>query len=250
MKKIALFCAVAGVALGAIAGFDGTTKYKFSSSGDTYANGDAVEDGEVYALIWVADGAAFSGFNADGTLVDAENNDLEAVSVAQGGGCMPTVFIVNDKERKGACYLYLLDTRVTVADAEGKVSKVVTGLNKDGKITVVNEALPVLDVNFDLASAETFSVDGATVVPVAATVDESKVDQPVVTKFMLANGGAVLTVSGTVPYVQYTVYGGTSVTGIDKTKPLATFLNGSVGGTLVLKVANVGDNRFFKVSTK
>ena len=249
MKKIALFCAVVGAALVAMAGLDGTTKYKFSSSDDTYANGDGVEDGEVYALIWVANGAEFSGFNADGTLVDDVNNDLEAVSVAQGGGCIPTVFIVNDKERAGTHYLYLLDTRVAVADADGKVSKVVTGL-KDGKITVVNEVLPVMDATFDLVSAGTSSVDGTRVVPVAAMVDESKIDQPIVTEFKPANGGATLRVSGTVPYVQYTVYGGITPAGIDTTKPLSTFLNGSAGGTLVLKVANVGDNRFFKVSTK
>ena len=56
MKKIALFCAVAGVALGVMAGTDGL-KYKFSSSGDTYADGEPVQNGEVYALVWVDSGA-------------------------------------------------------------------------------------------------------------------------------------------------------------------------------------------------
>ena len=56
MKKIALFCAVAAIAVGATAG-DGY-KFKFSSSGDTYADGTAVQDVPYDALAarLVADG--------------------------------------------------------------------------------------------------------------------------------------------------------------------------------------------------
>ena len=254
MKKIALFCAVVGVAFGVMADSDGL-KFKFSSAGDTYADGSAVQDGEVYALIWVKTGASFAGFNADGTLVDAANNDLAAVSVAQGGGCVKTVFVVEEKQDAGTYSMYLLDTRLTVADADGNVSKKAAGLT-DGKITAVNMALAVTGASFEVASSDSVTVDGVAVAAAgdakaAAPVDESKINPPVVTGFVLdADGGATLTVGGTVPYVQYTVYGGATPNGIDTTKALATFLNGSAGGTLVLKVANVGANSFFKVFTK
>ena len=247
MKKIALFCAVAAMTFGVMAG-DGL-KLKFSSSGDTYADGSAVQDGEVYALVWVKSGASFAGFKADGTLVDAANNSLEAVSVAQDGGCITTVFIVDDDKQEGGYFMYLLDTRVAAADAEGKVTKTVTGL-KDGKITVVSEAIAVADPDFALAGTESSSVDGEKATAVAGVVDPGTVAKPVVSGFTLtADGGAILTVSGTVPYVQYTVYGGASVTEIGAT-PLCTFLNGKSSGDLELKVSNVGGSKFFKVATK
>ena len=251
MKRMALFCAVAGVALGVVAG-DGL-KFKFSSTGDTYADGTAVQDGEAYALVWVRSNASFAGFSADGSLMDSANNDVVAFSVAQGGGCITTVFIADEGRDAGTYAMYLLDTRIAVADADGNVVKKAVGL-ADGKISVVNEALAVTDAEFGLASVESATVDGAAIGDggrfAAAPVDESKIVQPVVTKFTLAGGGATLTVGDTVQHVQYTVYGGASPTTIDTTKPLATFLNGSAGGTIQLKVADVGDNRFFKVSTK
>jgi len=247
MKKIALFCAVAAMTFGVMAG-DGL-KFKFSSSGDTYADGSAVQDGEVYALVWVKSGASFAGFKADGTLVDAANNSLEAVSVAQSGGCITTVFIVDEDKPAGEYFMYLLDTRVAAADAEGNVTKTVTGL-KDGKITVVSEAIAVADPDFALAGTESSSVDGEKATAVAGVVDPGTVAKPVVSGFTLtADGGAILTVSGTVPYVQYTVYGGASVTEIGNA-PLCTFLNGKSSGDLELKVPNVGASKFFKVATK
>ena len=54
MKKTAFFCAIAAMACGA---FAEDLMFEFSSSGDTYADGKAVENGEVYALVWSADGA-------------------------------------------------------------------------------------------------------------------------------------------------------------------------------------------------
>ena len=79
MNKIAVFCAVAAMAFGASAG-DGF-KFKFSSSGDTYADGSGVQNGEVYALVWTTNDTAFAGFKADGTLVDAVGNDVMAYAV-------------------------------------------------------------------------------------------------------------------------------------------------------------------------
>ena len=145
--------------------------------------------------------------------------------------------------------MYLLDTRVSAADAEGKVTKTATGL-VDGKITVVSEAIAVVDPDFSLAGTEASSVDGTTATAVAGVVDPGTVARPVVSDFTLtADGGAILTVSGTVPYVQYTVYGGATLDGIGNT-PLCTFLNGKSNGDLELKVSNVGGSKFFKVATK
>ena len=249
MKNVALFCAVAGMALGAMAAGDGL-KFKFSSSGDTYADGTPVQDGEAYALVWVKSGASFAGFNADGTLRDAASNDVVGYSVAQGGGCVTTVFIADEDRDAGTYSMYLLDTRATVADAEGNVAKKAVGL-VDGRVAVVNEAVSVANAELSVASDAVAKVDGTSAPAVAAApVPDSQLPQPTVSAFALADGGATLTVEGTVRYAQYTVYGGATPAAIDTAKPLATFLNGSAGGTITLTVGAVGDNRFFKVSTK
>ena len=247
MKKIALFCAVAAVAVGAIAG-DGY-KFKFSSTGDTYADGSAVLDGEIYALVWTKTGA-FAGFNADGTLKDAANNAVMAMAPAEGGGCPTTVFIADESKDGGYYAMVLLDTRVATADAEGNVTKAPAGLSADGKLTAVNGSIAVENASFGLASAAPVTVDGAAQGMTAAAIDWANVPQPTVAGVDVGEGQIVLEVAGTVPYVQYTVVGGAAPGAIDATKPLATFLNGSAGGTVKLTVANPGANRFFKVLTK
>ena len=73
MNKLVLFCAVAATVIGAFAG-DGY-KFKFASSGDTYADGTAVQDGEVYALVWTA----------NGTFAWDTDTEVAGMSVATGG---------------------------------------------------------------------------------------------------------------------------------------------------------------------
>jgi len=247
MKKIALFCAVAAVAVGAIAG-DGY-KFKFSSMGDTYADGTPVLNGEVYALVWTKTGA-FAGFNADGSLVDAANNAVVGKSIAVDGGCTPTVFVVDESRTGGFYSMFLLDTRVTVADAAGDVTKAPAGLAEDGSLKAVNGSIAVESASFEVASATVATVDGVAQGMVAATIDWANVPQPAVVGVDVGEGQVVLDVADTVPYVQYTVVGGATPAAIDAAKPLATFLNGSAGGTVKLTVANPGANRFFKVLTK
>ena len=84
----------------------------------------------------------------------------------------------------------------------------------------------------------------------AAAIHWANVPQPSVVDMDVGESQVVLAVADTVPYVQYTVVGGATPGAIDATKPLATFLNGSVGGTVKLTVTNPGANRFFKVLTK
>jgi len=247
MKKIALFCAAAAMTASVFAG-DGY-KFSFSSTGDTYADGTPVLNGEVYALVWTATGA-FAGFNADGTLKDPANNAVVGKSIAVGGGCTPTIFVVDESRSGGFYSVLLLDTRVAVADAEGNVTKAPAGLSADGSLTAVNGSIAVDDASFEIASTAVATVDGVAQGMTAATVDWANVPQPAVTGVTMDGGRVVLDVANTVPYVQYTVVGGEALDAIDTAKPLATFLNGSAGGTVKLTVANPGANRFFKVNTK
>ena len=75
MAKRALAAAVMLLGAACFGGADDEL-ITFSTNGseqDRYADGQVVLDGECYALVWSQDGA-FEGINADGTLVDSNDN--------------------------------------------------------------------------------------------------------------------------------------------------------------------------------
>ena len=242
MKKMALFCAVAGVALGALAG-DGY-KFKFSSTGDTYADGSAVQNGEVYALVWTANGT-FAGFNADGSLADSKNSDVMAYSLAYGGGCPTTVFIADEDHEGGFYQVYLLDTR---AYSDDGVAGAPTGLVNGNKLTAVKGFSAVVSATFtkdsaDLTTGVKTSVDGS-----ASAALPADVPAPVIKDVKFLDGAVQITVENVVPYVQYTVSGGKTPAAKDQAD-MATGLSRQAG-SITLTVANPGENRFFKVVNK
>ena len=248
MKKTALFCVVAGLALGALAG-DGL-KLKFSSTGpDKYADGTVVADGEVYALVWVKDGASFAGIKADGSLVDTANNALMAAApIAKNGRCPTVVYIVDEADAKegGSYQVFLLDTRVSTADAEGNVTTAPAGLAKNGALKVVNGSAAVAEATTDLAStASAAAAGGSAMAPAAAPAE---VPVPRIAAVNVVGGKVVVEVANTVPYLQYTVSGGKTPAAADQAD-LAPALNGDADG-LTLIVNDPAENRFFKVIQK
>ena len=245
MNKIALFCAVAAMALGASAG-DGF-KFKFSSSGDTYADGSGVQSGEVYALVWTTNDVAFAGFKEDGTLVDAVGNDVMAYALARDGGCPTTIFIADETHGNTGFYqMYLLDTR---AYSDAGVAGAPTGLGESGKPEAVKGFTAVVSAKFtaagsNLAAGVRTTVDGSNGAALPADVPV-----PVITDVKFLPSGAVqLTVENVVPYVQYTVSGGATPSALDQ-KDIATGFTRE-SGSVKLTVANPGENRFFKVVNK
>jgi len=242
MNKLAIFCAVAATTIGAFAG-DGY-KFKFSSSGDTYADGTAVQNGEVYALVWTADGS-FAGFNADGSLADAKNNDVMAYSLAYGGGCPTTIFIADEDHEGGFYQVFLLDTR---SYSDEGVAGAPAGLAEGGKLTTVKGFSAVVSAKFTKDSANLTegvkaSVDGSVTAALPADVPT-----PVISDVKFDGGMVKITVENVVPYVQYTVSGGKTPAASDQ-KDIATGLSRQAG-SITLTVANPGENRFFKVVNK
>ena len=242
MRKIALFCAVAAIAVGATAG-DGY-KFKFASSGDTYADGTAVQDGEVYALVWTANGS-FAGFNEDGTLVDTAGSDVMAYSLAFGGGCPTTVFFADEDHEGGFYQVYLLDTR---AYSDAGVAGAPAGLAEGGKLTTVKGFSAVVSAKFTKDSANLTEGVKATVDGSATAALPADVPAPVITGVNFVGGAVQITVENVVPYVQYTVSGGKTPAAKDQTD-IATGLSRQAG-KVTLTVANPGENRFFKVVNK
>ena len=243
MKKLALFCAVAAVASGALAG-DGY-KFKFSSSGDTYADGSPVQNGEVYALVWTANGS-FAGFNADGSLADGATSDVMAYALAKDGGCPTTVFIADETHEGGFYQVFLLDTR---AYSEAGVAGAPSGLAADNTLKAVKGYSAVVSAKFTAATANVTTGVRTTVDGNATAAIPADVPAPVISDVKFLEGGAVqIKVENVVPYVQYTVSGGKTPTASDQ-KDIATGLSRQAG-SVTLTVANPGENRFFKVVNK
>ena len=141
MKRLMTMLGVAGLAVASFAAVDDTL-ISFSTPGpDKYADGTDVLPGEVYALVWSADGQ-FDGIKADGTTVDPADKVVLLAGVAKQGAngtyCPPLLYQVDADLAKtlanGAYAVYLLDTRVAAAD--GAVA--VGGVDENGKLKAVN----------------------------------------------------------------------------------------------------------------
>ena len=122
----------------AFAGGAGDTLITFSTGGaepDRYADGEAVMEGECYALVWSKDGV-FEGLQADGAPVDPNDQVVLVAAVAQNGHCPEAVFqVAADKAAAlagGRYGVLLLDTRV---NRGGKVAPRGT---LGGKLAMVN----------------------------------------------------------------------------------------------------------------
>ena len=242
MKKTALFYAVAA----AFVAFAEPVVFEFSSSGDTYADGKVVENGEVYALVWSADGA-FGGINSDGTLA-REGDELVLTSFAKDGGCYPTIFKLDPTDVKdtGVYQMFLLDTRAFAADGTAGAP---VGLSAGGKLTKVNGYSAVTSAKF---SKQTKIADNMVKTEGAGGSSmgfASDTPTPVITGVCpTADGKVVLTVSNVVPYVPYAITCGETPDALSQ-KDVATVLSLSEG-VLTITVGNPGKNRFFKVTSK
>lgn len=86
------------------------------SGNDKYADGTPVADGESYALVWYRDGSSFAGFQLNGRLIDAVNNDVVLVaSVAKLQSTTLVAFVVPQdyasEHTDGSYRVVVLDTR-------------------------------------------------------------------------------------------------------------------------------------------
>ena len=173
---------------------------------DRYADGTLIADGEHYALVCTKPGANFAGFNADGTLVDAQASTLVHVApLALKGRCRYTDFIVDADfaaaHAKDEWKVYLLDTRrrdgaLAPRDENGALTRVNSYGETDGRVRfgatagLLGAALPVGSVA-DTRSSADFA------------------PAPRITDIRVVNGKALLTVQDTVPSLDYDLAGGT-----------------------------------------
>ena len=115
--KVLYIAILAGLMMQNIFAAEGDLFRGYTTSGnDRYANGNVLMAGEVYALVWMKSGFDFMGFNLNGKLVDAANNDLVSFTRVENPA-QPTslIFLVDktyaDAHKDGTYRVIVLDTR-------------------------------------------------------------------------------------------------------------------------------------------
>ena len=115
--KVLYVAILAGLIMQNIFAAEGDLFKSYVTTGkDCYADGSALTGGEIYALVWMKSGFDFKGFNLDGTLVDAVNNDLVSFTrVEDPSRSVTLIFHVDEDYRKAHSYgqyrVVILDTR-------------------------------------------------------------------------------------------------------------------------------------------
>ena len=182
----------------------------YTKGPDTYKDGTAVKDGEFYALVWVAKGAAFQGFSADGTLVAKEGNELiAAVPFAENGHlafCAKLIAASDMARYEGGTFeLVMLDTR----NADGTVSAAKrVGDTGAWELAAVNGYQPIASVTPQAAFLST-ALDIASPIRIASvSAVPADAPQPVITSTKMRRGPngpeMVIRVKGTAAYLRYT----------------------------------------------
>lgn len=237
MKKILFSAAV----LSAITTF--ATEFaavSFSSTGtDTYADGTLVPDGEMYALVWSADGN-FDGLNVDGTPKNSDERVIVALPLKKGESVIVNIdasdpIIANPEANPDAKFeVLLVDTRATTGEVAGALKHVKATAKLEQEVKVASGTAP--------ASVEAGATAKGDAVVAGFPAD---FPMPKITGMAVTDTQVILTVEDTNPNADYTVQGGDT--------PSA---NGDVGetkvggGTIKLVYPKTAGSGFFKVTAK
>lgn len=190
----------------------------FSTRGpDHYAEGAPVQEGEMYAVVWMAAGREFAGFDMNGKVLDADNNALiVAMPLARyserigGGYCPITMFRISGSVAKdfvgGTYALALLDTRAAAENGDlvpsGKIA------NLKGWSLVEKSSISAV-VGGGVGQAIDAGAENGTTVSTSSEVPAGEdVPQPRITGIKVQDGYVRLTVKGTSPRLLYNVAAG------------------------------------------
>lgn len=235
IKKIFALAAVSTMASFAFADA-ANTLITFSTPGpDTYADGETVKDGEIYALVWSADGN-FNGFTATGDAADPADKVIFKAPLAKNGHCGLTLFQIDSKvaPQGGEYAVYLLDTRA----GNGLVTGAAVAKTFGGTSGTANIAASKTEVPVD-AEGKSLVKTGS-----AALAGDVAAIAPVITGFKVEGATVKITVSNILPGLVYEVKGG-----LDGAADLTGVTTETVGDDVEFTVpANAA--QFFKVNAK
>lgn len=234
--KISLFSAVILAACGAFADA-ANTLITFSTPGpDTYADGATVKDGEIYALVWSADGK-FEGFTAEGDAADPADKVIFKAPLAKDGHCGLTLFQIDSKVAPvgGEYAVYLLDTRA----GNGLVTGAALAKTFAGTSGTKNIASADVDNTVDTEGNAVALKSGS-----AALAGDTSAIAPVITGFKVEGAVVKITVANILPGLVYEVKGGLKGDA-DLTDTTAEEVEGGIEFTVPAAGA-----QFFKVNAK
>lgn len=213
MKRTILAMMVAAAAMAASAAIDDVC-LTFKSAGlDCYKDGTPALDGEFYALVWVAKDATFGGFNADGTLVDAVNNEVIVTYPYAKDGKLPKCKAQVSQANAsrfgfgGSLHVILLDTRLADGTLAGRIALANGGyaparINGYESVSAVTAEAAIL--------AYALNIPSPILIEKTSEVPEGT-PQPVITSATLRDGANgkefVIRVKGTAAYLNYTAAG-------------------------------------------
>lgn len=210
MKKIISAVAIVlAMTIPALAAQD-DMRLTFKTKGpDAYKDGTRVLDNEFYALVWVADGAPFGGFNADGTLAAKTGNEIVAlVPFAEGGRLPLTVKQIASADAAryngGSFRILALDTR----QASGALSAPRVDANGrpiPSRVNGYSEIYAMAPIAAAYAAA--LEIDSPIQISAVSAIPEGT-PKPVITDAKVRRGAKgqefVIRVKGTVPFLDYT----------------------------------------------
>lgn len=260
MKRMILAMVVAMAAMAASAAIDDVC-VTFKSTGiDCYKDGTVALNGEFYALVWVAKGATFSGFNADGSLVDPKDNEVIVAYPYARKGKLPTCKVQisqSDTTRfgfGGSLHVILLDTRLADGSLAEKVALAGGGfaparINGYESVSAVTAEAAIIAYELNIPSP--ILIEKVSAVPEGTP-------QPVITSATLRQGPKgqemAIRVKGTAAYLTYTAaavgLGGTATSSIQQKS--ATSDNGAVNPNdeIEIVVPATGNSGLFKIIRK
>ena len=226
---------------------------RFSTPGpDRYADGSIVRDGECYALVWSPTGAAFSGFNADGTPVSSRDRVVLAGELAQDGKCRDAVFQIPAEDYKalagGEWAVCLVDTRnlagVPTGTQNGKPVRVNRWGIVSGGVNITDAAsarprLAAATPGGTRSGASAVRANNLSAVP-------PNLAPPQITAIEVANGEVWLGVDGTMPYLDYTIISGETPNNL-KPDYFAEVVEGNGRSEIAIGTPESPKRRFFKV---
>ena len=236
-----LCTALATVAVGTLFAADAnSTLITFSSSGDKYADGSPVLDGEWYALCWSAN-ETFGGLDADCNPIAEGDEVLRAISIAKGGvGCPRVVFVLDSTEAKttGNYFVYMLDTRTSA-------TAVATDADNNGRPDKVNSTTVAMTASSSSGVGNGgISTKGETGKTAVASASDVLIDEPAKIVSIDPNGNdVVITVANINPVLRYDIKYGKTIGAITTA---TTDRKGGFGGdgTVTFSISKENANFF------
>ena len=260
-RAITLACSV--LLLNAVYGDMGDRVLRFSTQGpDRYADGSVVIDGECYALVWSPAGKTFSGFNADGTPVSANDCVVLAAPLALGGKCRDVFFQIPSAEyallEGGEWAVCLVDTRNLAGVPTGVQDNRPVRVNRWGAVDSGVKLEPADANKLEMAksgkarpgaaggSADAQSSQGSAVRANRLSAVPADLAPPQITAIDIGEGEVWLAVDGTTPYLDYTIVSGETPNNL-KTDYFSEVVEGDDSGEIAIGTVKSVKRRFFKV---